>query len=785
MNSSPWLEDAYSNAVAVIGMTGRFCHAPNLDTYWSNLCKGLEAARRISPEELRQNGCPSNYTSHPAFVPVSAQMEDVDKFDANFFGFSTGEAKGMDPQLRLMLESAWHAFENAGYIPGETNTRNTRVGVFAGAAPSLYWLCNVGPDVFNNTGTAFHRSAIITGQDFLSSWISYKFGFTGPSLNIQTACSTGLVLIATACQHLLDYSCDMALAVTATVFTPRGWGYVSESGGILSPDGHCRPFDATAGGTLPGEGAGAVVLKRLGDALADGDRIEAIIRGYGISNDGIHRAGFSAPSAEGQAIAIRTAHIMAGITSQEVGYVETHGTGTYLGDPIEIAGLSKVFGERDIPCILGSVKGNIGHLGSAAGMASLLKTILILNHGYIPPTINFRKLNPAINLDIRRFRIAAQGEFWPNSRPHIAGVSSFGLGGTNCHVVLESPPAWAKSKTAPLTSTSVSLFFSAPDEQGLQRQTEQWGNFLATSSELSLTEVAWNLRHARTLFPYRCAVTGTDAKELASLLLQGSYPMDFHREVPQLLLSFAPSFDVNHAAILAQELRQAELSPIAIIGVGPSSAPAQKASQIFTNTLDYIDLTEDRMPSIGIFNNSSYVLLYASDGTQPMETFKIAATKAGIIPERCKICLFPALPGVEFTSSMASLLGNLFIAGLNPVLPRNGARRLSLPEYPFARESYWLPLALANSSSHVEQNDAPDTDSPTAEKLVLDIWREAFGLPDLGLEDDFYVMGGTSMTAVQILANVENVFGIRIPMTEFNKIRTASQLLDTLATLAE
>ncbi len=788
MSRSPLHDDAYAGAVAIIGMAGRFCQAPDLDAWWLRLVDGFEAARRISPEELAANGCLAAYASHPAFVPVCAQMEDVDKFDARFFGMGDGEAREMDPQLRLMMEAAWHAFEHAGWTPGDADNGRRRVGVFAGAAPSSYWLCNVGVDAFNNTGTAFHRSAIVNGQDFLSTWISYKFGFTGPSLNIQTACSTGLVLVAQACQHLLDYSCDTALAVTASVINPRGWGYVAESGGILSPDGHCRPFDAAASGTLPGEGAGAVVLKRLEDAVVDGDRVEAVIRGCGVSNDGARRAGYAAPSADGQALAIRHALTMAGVSSRDISYVEAHGTGTYLGDPIEIAGLSKVFEDRPTPCLLGSLKGNLGHLGNAAGMASLLKTVLMLKHGFIPPTINFRSLNPAVQLDPARFAIASEGREWLCEGPRMAGVSAFGFGGTNCHVILEETPRWVRKEGAAGTMVggadpapqAHACCFSAPDQEGLGRVTAACRAWLAAMPAVSLPDLAWNLRHGRTLFPYRLCLTASDPQDLERQLAQAEIPA---QPVPrQTRLLLVPGSDPAPAAAAAQLLAKACLKPLAIqADAGASAAAAHFAGVRVLDSTQTASLTENIMSGTLL----AVLVIGSADQASAWQT---AAFGGHPLPAACRVlCLSPedALAG-----RAAPLLADLLGCGLAPTLARNGAPRLVLPLYPFARISCWHGLKtgereIMGRSRDCDCSEGEGVEAGDVEAIMLDIWRDAFDDPDMSLDDDFYAMGGSSMAAVQILTDVEAAFGIRVPMTRFNTIRTARQLLDLLAELAE
>ncbi|HIW00500.1 MAG TPA: hypothetical protein H9894_04850 [Candidatus Desulfovibrio intestinipullorum] len=839
----PWLEEEYSSAIAVVGMAGRFCKAPDLETFWHNLCSGFEAARRLSKSELEQSGCSRASTSHPAFVPVCAQMEDVDKFDAPFFGLSTGEARDMDPQLRLMLETSWHALEHAGYAPDRLENGSVRAGVFAGAAPSSYWLCNVGPNAFNNTGTAFHKAAIVNGQDFLSTWISYKFGFTGPSLNIQTACSTGLVLVATACQHLLDFSCDVALATTASVINPRSWGYVAESGGILSPDGHCRPFDAAASGTLPGEGAGAVVLKRLEDALRDGDRIEALIRGYGISNDGSRRAGFGAPSAEGQALALRLAQTMACVESRDIGYVEAHGTGTYLGDPIEMAGLARVFGPRSRPCPVGSLKGNLGHLGNAAGMASLLKVLLMLKNGHIPPTINFRTLNPALRMDAGRFRIACTNEAWESAGTRLAGISAFGFGGTNCHLVVEETPSWAKDaarfRTAPARKAQAPgaedahrdavFMFSAPDEDGLARCLTLWGEYLLAHPELDLREVAWNLRHGRSLCAFRCALAGHDRMILAQRLLeQGTRSRQAAAETAgtagtagtvaaaqglycghaqgagALVLLFEKGVPEEAACELVSFLDTGRVAPGLVLTEEEAGQPLVRALEDrLPKTCPVVSACEG-LPSLpGLFQGAEPVLCRvkaAQETAVRLLAEEYTGTGKGTrLPEGLGDLFGPLRTALVLHAKegaplpLAELAAALFAAGLNPVLERNQARRLALPLYPFARISYWLPLQQetgcdAKAGDGQAQggggNEEERSREESPEDLVLGIWRAAFELPELGLDDDFYALGGSSMTAVEILTEVESVFGLRVSMNRFNSLRTPRELLDLLNEMA-
>ncbi|MFV0421639.1 beta-ketoacyl synthase N-terminal-like domain-containing protein [Oleidesulfovibrio sp.] len=512
-----WEKEKYMNAVAVVGMAGRFSQADALDQLWTNLKNGVEVVRPLSPKILDQAGCPSHIREHPNFVPMTAQMEDVGYFDATFFGYTPAEARTMDPQLRLMLETSWHAFENAGYAP---RPECGLAAVYAGAQFSLYWPCNVQPDFSDNQCLNYLQPALLNGQDFLSTWISYKLGLNGPSLNVQTACSTGLVVVATACQNLLDHSCDMALAVAGSVSSPRNWGYIAEPQSILSPTGHCRPFDAKACGTISGEGVGAILLKRLGDAIADGDSIQAVIRGCGVNNDGAARPGYSSPSIKGQKAVIRTAYSVAGICSSEIQYVEAHGTGTSLGDPIEFIALQSVFGEknRSTPCVLGSVKANYGHLGAAAGMLSLIKVILTLKNAIFTPQINYNTPNPDLFLDKSAFRIFTQTTPWHSESPRIAAVSSFGFGGTNCHAVVEEWPAEITTQRKHHTSGNHCIYLSAASRDSLDSLCRKWSDYLQANAGAVLRDISTQSLNSRKHLSWRTGAWGNTAKQLAESL---------------------------------------------------------------------------------------------------------------------------------------------------------------------------------------------------------------------------------------------------------------------------
>ncbi|HEX6861818.1 MAG TPA: type I polyketide synthase, partial [Thermoanaerobaculia bacterium] len=405
--------------IAIIGMSGRFPGAGNVGAFWRSLREGVESISTF-PDEAR-----------PGYVPRAGALEEIERFDARFFGYSPREAELMDPQQRLFLEESWKALEDAGIDPARPSGR---IGVFAGAGLSSYLLDHVYPQ---RERLDAYQAAVANDKDFLATRVAYKLDLRGPGLTVQTACSTSLVAVCVACQSLMNGDCDAALAGGVTLRLPQRSGYVHVEEGILSPDGHCRAFDAEARGTVPGSGVGVVVLKRLSDAERDGDEIRAVIRGWALNNDGGGKAGYTAPLTEGQAGVIQEALALAEVEPGTVSYVEAHGTGTRLGDPIEVAALRRAF-EGAESCLLGSVKTNIGHLDCAAGVAGLIKTVLALEHREIPPTLHFQQPSPEI--DFGPFRVVDRLTEWRSEGPRRAGVSSFGIGGTNAHVVLEEAP---------------------------------------------------------------------------------------------------------------------------------------------------------------------------------------------------------------------------------------------------------------------------------------------------------------------------------------------------------
>ena len=500
-----------ADAIAVIGMAGRFPGARNLDEFWKNLKAGVESISFFSDDEIESAGMLTDLLKDPRLVKAAGVLDDVNLFDASFFGFSPREAEITDPQQRIFLECAWEAFENAGHDPERFPGL---IGVYAGTSMPTY-LMNLysNPELVNTIGPL--QIGMANDKDFLSTRVSYKLNLKGPGLTIQTACSTSLVAVHFAAQSLLDGQCDMALAGGVSVSLPQKTGYLYQEGGIHSPDGHCRAFDSKGAGFVKGNGVGVVILRRLEDALADGDYIYAVIRGSAINNDGSVKVGYTAPSELGQAEVISSALALAGVAPETVSYIEAHGTATPIGDPIEIAALNRVFGTNGQrkPCAIGSVKTNIGHLDAAAGVASLIKTVLALNDKSIPPSINFELPNPQIDF-AGRFVVNDKLTEWQAS-PRRAGVSSFGIGGTNAHVVLEEAPV---VESVPSTRPSHLLVLSAKTESALDTTTTDLAQYLAEHDEVNLADVAHTLQVGRKEFAHRRAVTCRNVSEAVNAL---------------------------------------------------------------------------------------------------------------------------------------------------------------------------------------------------------------------------------------------------------------------------
>ena len=518
MNAIMYSEDTESLGIAIVGMACRFPDARNVDEFWNNLKNGVNSIRRFSVDELKASGIDETMLRDQNFVNAGTVMPDADAFDASFFGIGAREAEIMDPQHRAFLETAWEALESAGYCP---DNFQGKIGVFGGVGQNTYFQKNLitRPDLLQTLGS--YPFMLASEKEYAVTRVSFKLNLKGPSLGISTACSTSAVAIHLACQSLLSGECDMALAGGAKIGVPLKAGYMYEEGGIRAPDGTCRAFDAEARGTVVGNGAGIIVLKRLPDAVKDGDSIYAVVRGSAINNDGAQKVGFTAPSIQGQASVIEEALTLADASADAIGYIEAHGTGTSLGDPIEIAALTQAFRNagalKNGYCPIGSVKTNIGHLDAAAGIAGVIKVALMLKNKTIPPSLNFERPNPQIDFEDSPFYVNTKLQEWKvNGGKRMAGVSSFGLGGTNAHIVMEEAPPTLKASEA--SHSGHLLVISARSAPALEQATTNLAICLRQNQELNIADAAYTLQTGRRVFNHRRIVIGNQLHDALTAL---------------------------------------------------------------------------------------------------------------------------------------------------------------------------------------------------------------------------------------------------------------------------
>ena len=516
------------DGVAIVGMSGRFPGAREVDTFWANIKNGVESITHFTAKEL-DIPAPALNSDDPnaRFVCAKGVLDDIDLFDARFFGYLPREAELMDPQHRIFLELCWEAVEHAGY---DAQRYPGAIGVYGGCYMDTYLMWNLCSDpkflarFIDSIQVGSLQTELGNDKDYLATRVAFKLGLRGPAMTLQTACSTSLVAIATACQSVASYQCDMALAGGVTIVLPQKKGYFYTEGSMLSPDGHCRTFDERAAGTVFSNGAAVVLLKRVADAIADGDTIYAVIRGYATNNDGSGKVSYTAPSVEGQAEVISLALAMADVDARTIGYVEAHGTATPMGDPIEIAGLTtahRAHGADTGYCAIGSVKANLGHLDVASGAIGLIKTALSIHEGVLPPSINFTRPNPKIDFARSPFYVNTQLRPWPATDwPRRAGVSAFGVGGTNAHVIVEQAPP---PRPAGQKRSHSLLALSARSDAALAMQAERLAAFLEARPDACLEDVAYTLQVGRCQFEHRRIAVASDiAGAVAKLRSPGS-----------------------------------------------------------------------------------------------------------------------------------------------------------------------------------------------------------------------------------------------------------------------
>jgi acyl transferase domain-containing protein len=537
----------YEGKIAVIGLAGRFPEADSPEALWLNLMASRESVRPLDPVVMQMAGTDPAICDKPNYVNAFGWLEDVDKFDAEFFSMSPREAQVRDPQHRLLLECCYWALENAGY---SADKFSGDIALFAGTGSSGYLYKNLMPNQELVATFGAHALVIANEKDYASTFVSYKLNLTGASVNVNTSCSSSLVAIHYGMQSLLNFEADMVLAGGAAINSDQDIGYFYVEGGIHPPSGHIRPFDREALGTIGGSGGGMLLLKRLKDAVSAGDHIHAVLLASAVNNDGAHKIGYTAPSVDGQAKVITEALQVAGLSAEDISYVETHGTGTALGDPIEVEALTRAFrktSSRHSYCPIGSVKSNIGHLGAASGVAGLIKVIESMRHRQLAPSLNFVAANPEIDFAATPFYVNASLQPWTGQGPVRAGVSSFGIGGTNAHLIVESAP--------PTGSTACSgpqlLKLSAKSAWSLQQSQDRLASFIGQHPEFSLADIAYTLEQGRAEFNWRCAVVAHD-QTLASSLFAGAVPCQLEQATPGAVVWMFPGQGSQYAGMTRQ-----------------------------------------------------------------------------------------------------------------------------------------------------------------------------------------------------------------------------------------
>ncbi|MFB7674724.1 beta-ketoacyl synthase N-terminal-like domain-containing protein [Kitasatospora purpeofusca] len=700
--------------IAVIGLACRFPDAVDADQFWDNLVSGVDSISRFPPKSI-----PGPGGGKREYVPARGLLRDPEWFDAGYFGYTPREALLTDPQHRVLLECAVEAIEGAGYDPDRFPGL---IGIYAGCSLSSYTETLRARQREDQSITTWDI-LMGTTSDYLASRIAYKLGLRGPTANVQAACATSLYAVHFAARALLAGECDLALAGGSSVRLPAELDNY-RVGGITSPSGVCSPFDTAADGVVGGQGCGITVLKRLSEAIADGDHIHAVLRGSAVNNDGRERAGFTAPGVRGQVEVVRAAQRAAGVTPSSITYVEAHGTGTRVGDPIEVAGLNQAFDDgkpREEPCLLGSVKGNIGHLDAAAGIAGFIKTVLAVERGTVPPSLHYSVPNPDIDFAAGPFVVVTEPTPWaPVGQPRRAGLTARGLGGNNAHIVLEQPPA-------PLPRTGAEdhqlLVLSAHTPAALDELTALVAGRLADRPELELRDVAWTLQVGRRLHGYRRFAVVRDRQDALRVLGGGA---------PERLVDGDHARDGRAVALLAPRTADAglvrhwqSLGPAPDLTLGPDSDEAAIGSALDTPGRVFLDLGDP--------------------GTAARLREHPRWTAEHLV--------------VPVTDPLAAL-GELWLAGL-PIdwaaARTEPARRVPLPGYPFQRQPYLLEAGPAVQPSP----SAPEA-GPNTERTVSMLFTEMLGLPEVDPEDSFFDLGGDSLVANELMGRLEQLLPVRL-----------------------
>jgi acyl transferase domain-containing protein len=728
--------------VAIIGMAGRFGDVGDLDAYWQQVRDGRTSVRTLTTAELLAAGESPGRMADPSYVDRHAPLPDPEWFDADFFGLTPLDASITDPQHRVFLETCWQALEDAGYPPRGVDAV---VGVYGGCKESRYgWLVEAQRDLMPAIDD--YRIGVGTGVDHLCMRVSHRLGLTGPSVTVMTTCSTSLVAVHQACQALLAGDCDVALAGGVAVRVPLR-GSSTREGSVISPDGVCRPFDAAANGTIGGDGVGVVVLKRLAEAVADGDSVRAVICGSAVNNDGGDRAGYHAPSVSGQATLIHSAHVAAGVDPATIDHVQAHGTATVVGDPIEVTGLTRAFalggwtrdGEARPRCVLGAVKSNIGHTDAAAGVAGLVAAVMALRHRTLPPIANYQKPNPEIDFESTPFTVLTRAAQWERrGHPRRAGVSSFGMGGTNAHVVVEeAAPRPAAYHRLPVRL----LALAARTPAALDAMTTRLAAHLRSHPEQALEDVAYTLQIGRVPFPYRRVAVVADHEDAADVL-SGRVP-------DRLVTSTGPCHE----------------RPVLLRHGRPVDRDEPVAPELF-RYLPALRVTAPADPDAAEAL-TSFVRRIVGDGADGGEPLRYT---------------------VDPRSALWDLLtdiGGLWVAGAPirwaPLHEGQGRCRVPVPTYPFQRQRHLVPMPAAAPAPASAASPAPGR-AGEPDSVVL-LFEEVLGTSGVGPDDDFFGLGGDSLVAAQLAVRLEEVFAVTVPLDDVFDHPTPAALAAVVAAL--
>lgn len=830
-------EDSLEQGIAIIGMAGSFPGAGNIEEFWKNICLEKESITHFSDKELQAAGISQSLLTSQNYIKSRGVLEGIELFDADFFNFTVTEAEITDPQHRLFLECAWKALENAGYYP-ENYSGN--IGVYGGTSMSSYFLNNIYPNEGLREKLGEYLLHIGNQQDFLTTRVSYKLNLTGPSITVQTACSTSLVAINTACNHLLTYQCDMALAGGVSITVPQTNGYIYQDSMIFSPDGHCRPFDLQAQGTVPSNGAGIVVLKRLEDALADRDYIYAIIKGYGVNNDGGKKMAFSAPSATGQAKAIISALTLADINPETISFVEAHGTGTFLGDPIEIKALTEAFeiySKKKSFCAIGSVKGNVGHLIEAAGVTGLIKATLALHNQIIPPTVHCSQENPNINFKSTPFYINTELKSWEaSSHPRRASVSSFGFGGTNAHTVLEE---FSNNRHSISHRKHHLCVFSARTNSALERMISDFKGHVKNHPEIALADIAYTLQIGRQPFAYRQAVVINELEQIERIKLEEDshsiHPLEIvflfpgtgneyinmgrelyetepmyrqsvqqcchilqqylHFDLEQVLFSSPQDLDRNKPVFNQKVVRESALfiteyalaSLLLEWGLSPHNFLGEGLGKYVIECITQKVSIEEALKCIATqtlqINENDINCLQELSDLSKLQVLIGPYSKEKHLQAAILYILPEKNSSIDSSKMLLETLGKLWVRGAaikwNEFNKYETAYRIPLPTYPFEKKRFWIDPPRENFVKNTTTH-AVEEYSTTAsiQNTLASIWQDWFGVEKMKLHKDFFALGGDSFIGIQVIAKIRSLFGISIQLRSLLENPTVEQLAD-------